>query len=330
MGSETQVSVENLDEVDEQEAAQLAAEEAAMAAEDAQHAAAAPPGEEVEQTVATDAATTGAATEGETTATAEADPAAATTTTETPAEPAPKVVAGVASKDGKTVLPYAALQGARKEASQYRQRAARAEQELADLKAGKKPAEGAELTDEYLQEVAADFPQLAPLVKAVQRSAQAAPAAKPDQSDDNEAADDPVQSAIDTVPLLAAWQAEDPEKWERAKALDRALDGSRPWKGKPLEERFAHVTQLVAKEFDIQVEATAPAPPAPPPTPAKKTPDAVIAGAKRNAPNTLSDFKGGAPDATRENIERMPAPQQMQRFENMSDDAIEAYLRKVG
>ena len=55
-------------------------------------------------------------------------------------------VAGVASKDGARVLPYAALQAERRSARQANGRATRAEQELeaarqqiADLKAGKAP-----------------------------------------------------------------------------------------------------------------------------------------------------------------------------------------------
>lgn len=313
------MSVENLDEVDQDEAAMLAAENAAMAAENAEH------GMLADGDVADEAADPEAKQD---------EPAAVAeeTAAEAVAEPATAKATVVLGKDGTTVLPYGALKGARRETQQMRVRAERAEQELADLKAGKTAtdADGNELTDEYLAEVAADFPQLAPLVKAVQISAKAAPkAAERDQSDDNEAADDPLQDAIDAVPLLAGWQAEDPEKWERAKALDRALDGSPKWKGKPLEERFAHVSRLVAAEYDIQVEQQAAAPPAIPTT-SRKTPEQAIQSATRAAPNTLSDFKSGATDASRESIERMAPVQQVNKFERMSDDEIDAYLRKAG
>lgn len=238
----------------------------------------------------------------------------------------PVKVSGVLAKDGVTVLPYGALKGARQEARLYRERANRAEQELADLKAGKTPeaSESERLTDAEVEELAADFPQLAKLAKVVARASQAAPAAQaPTEPDES----DPLQDAIDSVPLLAEWQAADSDKWERAKALDRALEGSPKWKDKPITARFAHVAGLISAEYDIQTPV-ATAPSAAPTH--RKPPEQVIGAAARNAPNTLSDFKGGAPDASRDSIDRLPPVQQMNRMEKMSDSEIEAYLRKVG
>lgn len=321
------MSVENLDEVDKDEADLLAAERAAMAAEDAADGRV-EKDEADDETATLEATATDEAAEA-VAASGEADPAVATTTTETPADPVSKpVVTGVMSKDGATVLPYGALKGARRDAAQFRQRAERAEQELADIKAGKKAdPEGDGLTPEYLAEIEADFPQLKPLVTAVAKAA-AKPATTAVASE-TEDAGDPLQDAIDSVPLLAGWQAEDPEKWERAKALDRALNGSPKWKDKPLEQRFAHVSRLVAAEYDIQDEQPAVVAPANP-TPSRKSPEKAIESAARAAPNTLSDFKGGGAEASRDNLDRMPATQQMRKFEDMSDADIETYLRKVG
>lgn len=237
-------------------------------------------------------------------------------------------IAGVLAKDGKTVLPYGALKGARQEARQYRDRAARAEQELADLKAGKKaePEETEGLTAQEIDDLAADFPQLKKLATVVARVSQAAPAA-PAAHEPADDTGDALQDAIDSVPMLAGWQATDPDKWDRAKAIDRALDGSPKWKDKPLAARFEHVAKLVADEFDIQTQAAAASTAAPT---NRKAPDQVIQEAKRNAPNTLSDFKGGAADPSRESIARMPPAQQMRKMEDMTDSEIDAYLRKVG
>lgn len=263
---------------------------------------------------------------------AEAAPAAAEAPAAEPVKPA-----GIASKDGKAVLPYAALKGARAETKHEREKRLEVEaerdalrQQLADYKAGKAPEADA-ISDEYLKEVEADFPQLAPLVKTIRATskevetlrASKAPAAK-EEADDS----DPLQEAIDSVPLLATWQAEDPEKFGRAVAIDRALEGSPKWQGKPLAERFAHVARQVATEFDIQIHDNTPPPT--PPTKAKQDPEKAIQSATRVAPNTLSDFKGGAPDAQRDSIDRLPAHRQMSQVAKMSDADIDAWLAKVG
>jgi hypothetical protein len=303
---------------------EMAALEAAMAAEDQAHGAGQVAGDEP--------ATENAPAEGETTEQAAEPPVVETAPApaadpDKPAEPA-AVVAGVLAKDGKTVLPYGALKGARREAQTYRQRAERAEQELADLKAGKKPEADADaLTPEELAEMATDFPQLGKLARIVAKvsSQQAAPTPQAAEPDDDA---DPVQEAIDAVPLLADWQAGDADKFAAAIAADNALRNSPKWKDQPLTARFAHVAKLVAAEYDIQTPAAA-ASPTPAPT-NRKNPEAVIQAAARAAPNTLSDLKGGAPDPSRDSIDRMPAAQQMRRMEDMSDAEIDAYLRKVG
>lgn len=253
-----------------------------------------------------------------------------------PAAGGPKV-AGVASKDGKKVLPYAALQGARRETQQERaariaaeQRAAALEQELADLKAGKKPVN----EDEHLDEVLTDYPSMKPVVDEVRelrKKLAAAPAPAP-RSEPGEEADPQttVQEAIDTVPLLAEWQHADREKFQRAVQFDKVLQSSPKWQGKPLEARFKEAARLTAQEFDLQFEDDDDTTPTPnPPSGSRKKPDEVIEGAGRNRPNTLSDFKGGAPDKT-DSLERLPAPRQLARFDEMTDEEIEAHLRRTG
>lgn len=331
----------NLSELDPDSPEYEAAVEAALRAEDEEHGKAASAveseGEQPEQTATTDGAP---ATE----VTTEAQPQpAAEPSPEKPAKPA-----GVLSKDGKHVLPYGALQGARREAQAERQareaaeaRAADLEQQVADLRAGKKPttAEGEDLTPEQLAEIETDFPALAPLVAKVKRDseelkAMRKPAAAPAASQEAEDTSDPLQDAIDSVPLLAEWQASKDEKWERAKAIDRALEGSPKWKGKPLEDRFAHVARQVAGEFDIPVDDE-PAPDTtstnkPPAKAGKQPPEKVIQAAARTAPNTLSDFKGGAPDPSRDAIDRMPPQRMLARMSEMTDDEIDALLAKAG
>lgn len=280
----------------------------------------------------------------------EAEPTAAVATEpdheqQPAAEPAKEAKpTGVLSKDGTRVLPYGALKGAREETQAERKARLAAEQErdalrqeLADLKAGKKPSseDGDDMTPEQLQEIVTDFPALAPLVNKVKKAdemlrqvtARSQPTAT--QQEEQDQSDDPLQTAIDSVPMLAGWQGEKGPQWKRAIELDKAFEHSPKWKDKPLAERFAHVTKLVADEFDIQIEDD---------TPSQQTtqarvktdPAQVVKGAQRANPNTLSDFKGGAPDPSRDSLDRMPAARALNRVSEMSDDEIEKWLAKNG
>ncbi len=272
------------------------------------------------------------------------------------ASPATPKVAGVSSKDGKTVLPYAALQAERRAARSAAGRAEAAEralaetrQQLEDLKAGKQPPPKASelegMTEAELEEIKQDFPGMAKLVdvalatarqlaelKKAGKSAAGEAAATAEQDEEAEA-----EEAIDSNPVLLGWMT-DPkhaDKFERAKVLDRALEGSPKWKDKPLAERFAHVTKLVADEFDIELpKADTPEPePEPQPQatkPPKADPTAALQKAQRVAPNTLSDFKGGSADPNSERIENLPAQRMLSRFEDMSDAEIDAHLAKFG
>lgn len=253
-----------------------------------------------------------------------------------PEEPAKPL--GIASKDGKGLLPYAALKGARAETRRERDLRSQVEserdalkQQLEDLRAGKDPEAG-EITEEYLQGVEADFPALIPLIKTMRATSKEVETlrAKATQVTVREAEteDDPVQEAIDSVPLLAEWQAADPEKWERAKAIDRAFEGSPKWKDKPLAARFAHVAKQVADEFDIKSEADTP--PLTTPTKPRQDPEKAIQSAKRAAPNTMSDFKGGSADSPDLSIDKMPANRQLSHVMKLSDAEIEAWLAKSG
>lgn len=269
----------------------------------------------------------------------------------------PPSVAGVLGKGGKAVLPYTVLKGAREEArreriarTQAEERAAQLEREIADLKAGKKPDDEAE--DDGLDEFAVDFPSAKKLVDELRelRKKVAQPSAAPKQQEGPQGNDaqqeDPavaLQEAIDSVPLLAEWQHTDPDKWARAIEHDRVLSTSNKWKGKPVTERFEHVARIVADEFDVPYPAptrqteddtdakkTRQEPNKQQPSRSRTDPNEAVKGAKRTAPNTLSDFKGGAPDNSRDPIERLPATAQVDKFAGMSDDEIDAYLARLG
>lgn len=250
--------------------------------------------------------------------------------------------AGVASKDGKHVLPFAVVQSARAErrAERDARLAAEAErdalrQQLEDLRAGKQPTVSAddELEAE-IAEAAADYPLLGKLYehnKALRAEVQAAigkrsdaPADKADKADPDS---DPLQDDIDAVPALAEWQATDAEKFEAAKLIDAALLRSPKWQSKPQVERFQEVARKVAEQFDIQINEPAPQGRT---TPNKADPKAVIAGAARAAPNTLSDFKTGTPDNNVGRLDKLPPQRAMARMTQMTDAEIDEHLARFG
>lgn len=326
----------NLDDLDPDSPEFDAAVEAAQAVEDAEREAAArtaaqagdddqdPP----EQGAAEDATPAAAAN------------APATTEPEKQSRPS-----GVLSKDGKTVLSFAVVQSARAEKAAERQArlAAEAErdalrQQIEDLKAGKAPTtQVADTLDDEIAEAAADFPLLARIHEANKDLRKEIDAlkgkggTKPEPEGDGTPEKSPaeaLQDDIDAVPALAEWQAADREKWTRAVEIDKALINSPKWRGKSQVERFAHVTRLVADEFDIQIEDTAPEPQST--TPNRANPKEVIANARRTAPNTLSDFKSGAPEANEARLDRLPVHKALARMEDMSDEDIERHLAKFG
>ena len=291
---------------------------------------------------------------------AEKEPAAtpltpeASATPEKPATTTAEAVGGVASKDGKKVLPYVVLSSAREETRKERTARIAAEEEAKQLRSeneslrsGKQPAAADESPSE--EEVAQAPPKVAAALTAAQRRTQEleqenealrtkvpAPAAPPRSPQEE------VDEAIDQIPLLATWRATEPEKFARAVAVDKVEKDSPKWKGKSYAERFEAVTRKVAAEYDVEYPEDAPTPaaaraaaPAPaaattPPGRPRKDPDEVIAAATQKTPNTLSDFKGGAVSKDETRIGNLSPLRQEAALESMSDDDLERYLRRLG
>ena len=255
-----------------------------------------------------------------------------------PEKPDAAPAAGVKSKDGNHVLPFAVLQSARleKKAERDARLAAEAErdalrQQLEDVKAGKKPTVTAdEELEAEIAEASADFPLLGKLYeqnKTLRAEVQAVAGKRGDAAQPGKAAPaaDLLQDDIDAVPALAEWQATDGEKFEAAKLIDAALLRSPKWQSKPQVERFREVARKVAEQFDIQIEDPSPSPR----TPSKADPRAAVANAARTAPNTLSDFKGGAAD-NGGRVENLPGRQLRARIDDMTDDELDAHLARLG
>jgi hypothetical protein len=266
-----------------------------------------------------------------------ADPAALDAGGDAKPDTQPEKVMGVASKDGTRILPYAALQAERRSARAYQgkyESTAReledAKQLIADMKAGKTPESGA-ITESDVIQAEEDFPELGKKMRALFEQNKELESSNPASNarTDQEPSDDPLQEAIDQVPLLVEWQHGDVEKFGRAQEFDRALVNSPKWRDKPAVERFEHVAKLVAEEYDIEIPVAKPSNTTKPmPSPDLKT---VVASATRAAPNTLSDFKGGAvADHGTADLTKMGSTAMLGRFMDMTDAEIDAQLARLG
>lgn len=260
-------------------------------------------------------------------------------------QPTPEKLAnpeGVLSKDGKVVLSYGILAATRRDREAAKDRASLAEakvseleQQLADIKAGKNAEEVEPLTEQELTELSEYDPRAAKAYKAAQDKAELA-IAKASEMEKNmkpaqkaEFIEDPVQEAIDSIPVLAEWQATDAAKFNLAVEHDKLLRAIPKWQGTTpelLQKRFAEVVRRTSS--DLEIEETVDAPQTKPTS--KADPAKVIAEAKRTAPNTLSDFKGGSGADTDDRMDRLTPQRQLNRMNGMSDADIDKYLAKLG
>lgn len=257
---------------------------------------------------------------------------------------------GILSKDGTRVLPFSALQAERRAHRAAAGKAATLEEELAeakklieDLKAGKTTVDGEAITEADVKQMEEDFPekgkQLRKLFERANNAereaadAKASAKAKASAGAEDPLADNPIQDAIDGIPLLLDWQMNDKEKFARAVEHDDVLKKSPKWVGKTYDERFAEATRRTADEYDIEFEKPkAPSPKAGDKPAAKPQPTAAeaAAAAKRKPPESLSEFKGGS-SAEHGQINPNAAPHVLlKHFESMTSDEQDAWLERHG
>lgn len=227
-----------------------------------------------------------------------ATPAAAETTQP---EPAP---AGVATRDGKHVIPYTVLEQERQQRRDAEKRAAEMQAELQRLKeAGatsqqQSAAIESMFSAEELEELAEDAPAvkklhdaytaLAAKVKADEAAKEAERAARQqavqDESQDVAAAQ--ANAALAPLPLLTKWRDAGGGLWQDAVALDKQLVNDPAWAAKSMAERFAEVQSRIATQYGIPIPGTPAPSPDPTPTPQQPKPAAEVLP-------TLTDFNGG-------------------------------------
>jgi hypothetical protein len=265
--------------------------------------------------------------------------------------------AGIATKDGKHVIPYSVLKSERERATRAEQLAQEMKERVEALEAmvksgnqGAKDGESArtdqqtpaadQLSKEDLESLKEDFPTVYKAVMASMAKAQALEAklqpveetVRNAQEDQARTAADTVQDAIDSVPKLAHIQANNPEAFELAKEFDANLRALSAWAGRSLAERFQKVSEMVEAAIGpIEIPG---AKPTSQPS-AEDLRKAAIARAssasKRDVPTSLSEFPAGQAPATDERaaVEQLSALQLAEKFSKMSSDDMDAYFRAL-
>lgn len=258
---------------------------------------------------------------------------------------------GVATKDGKHVIPYSVLKSERERANRAEQLAREAQERLDALEkaaAGAKNGEGArteqqtelpevvDLSPEDLASLKEDFPTVYKALMATQAATKAVEArlSKPVeeiQAERQRTVVESVQDAIDSVPKMAHIQATDKATFELAKQFDATLRALPAWADKPLAERFAKVVEMVEATNGAIELPTSQKQPSP-----GEMKAAALALAKQSAkktgtsvPTSLSDFPAGDPpvQSNEDEMEKLTPMQLAEKFSRMTPDQMDAYFQ---
>lgn len=271
-------------------------------------------------------------------------------------EPEPE---GVATKDGKHVIPYSVLKSERDRATRAEQLANEMAEKVKALEAAQSGNQGAkqgesartdqqqptvsDLSPEDLAALKEDFPtvykaMMVSMAAAERLAAQLQPVqetVRNAEAEKERTAQESVQDAIDSVPKLAHIQASNKEAFELAKQFDATLRTQKAWADKPLSERFAKVAEMVESTIGpIDV-------PGGKPTSQPNAEDlrkAAIAKAAQAAkasrtdvPTSLSEFPAGqnAAQDEREAAESLTPLQLAAKFSSMSPEQMDAYFQTL-
>ena len=234
----------------------------------------------------------------------------------------------IMAKNGQHTIPYEVLEQARNEAKQLREQLAASQQAQAERdklralleKNGIDPtADPDSISKEELERLEQDFPELSKhfntLTNKIQKLEQQA---APQQA---QSTIDPVQAALQAVPVLAEWRDGDQDRFDMALTIDERLQSDPAWINKPLEARFAEVARRTNLAFGDEVEA----PPAKAPSKAEEKPADFI-------PSSPSEI-GQSHQAPATGLERygaMTHAELIGEMGNMTDAQIEALLEQSG
>lgn len=265
---------------------------------------------------------------------------------------------GIATKDGKHIIPYSVLKADRDRATRAEDALRAVQGQLTALQqtAGqgvkegepavpRQEADASGMSDEDMAALKEDFPTVYKGLMAMQAQAALLQSQLKPVQDSVRSAEqiqqltvaEQVQDAIDSTPKLAHIMASDQAAYDLAKQFDNTLKANPAWADKPLSERFAKVIEMVELThgaITVPGQAT--------PQPAQKTAEQLkqeakaVASAAAQAGNTkvptsLSDFPAGqhAANDEQEAISNMTPLQIAQKFASMTPDKLEAYLQNL-
>jgi hypothetical protein len=272
-------------------------------------------------------------------------------------------IEGVLTKDGQHVIPYAEMERRINEATESKEAEAVARKAAEDyahqleanirevndrIKAleagGAKPADAPvtmELPKELMDTLKSEFPTIAKAVEAQQALLKHAAekleavekrigSAERERTQDVESE---VESLIGRVPELQAWREKTPYLFARAQAVegdlfkDKAFMDAHPELQNDDVARYKEVVKRVKQEIGL--------PATPDPSPEDKRTeqekaDAIVAGTKPTAPNSLSDLPAGKPPSTpSESLENLSAVEIGNRFMGMTPEKIQEQLARL-
>lgn len=250
--------------------------------------------------------------------------------------------AGVASRDGKHIIPYGELRSAR-------ERAARAEimaqeltaklealqNEISTGRASKTRAIADIVDDETLNGLREDAPEVASVIdKLIERNQELSERIQTTgQHEDIESrvqAVVSVEDAINAIPKLSHVRASDPATFMAIAEIDTVLGKQDRWKDQPLVDRFqAAVRMYEAANGDIEAPGNVRRLPVD--TDARVEKAVAKAQAQTSGPSTLSDIPGGEPAAnTREDaLTSLSSTALTERFMQMTPEQIETELARL-
>jgi hypothetical protein len=262
---------------------------------------------------------------------------------------------GVATKDGKRIIPYTVLEQERRKNHELERLARDQAERLKQLEqpggqpAGQKPQESAVtiLSEEELQELEEELPAIGKLFRAQQTQLQSLgqtvqTLAQERQTREEEGARTvqmTVQEAIDASPKLAYLQSleeTDPIKWERAVRFDSTLRADPEWAEKSFSERFEKVVQLYEATYgpvDLPGQPAASVQSVKQPSQADLAKQAAEKLKSKTAvPTSLSAIPGGATPATDDVLGAFASktgPELTADFMRMTPAQIDAALARL-
>lgn len=267
------------------------------------------------------------------------DAAAATPATAPATEGTPE---GIASRDGKHIIPFWRLADAEAKAKEAADRVKELEAQLASGTAATSQADApALLSEEELADIERDLPAIGKMLRASQAQISTLSKTVGDLNARKTAEDQDeatviagqISEAIAATPKLAHLQATNPQGWTRAVEIDGMLRGKPEWQDKPFAERFAQVVKGYESLYGAIDAPAAAASPQDTQAAIQAKADAALASAAKGGavPKSTSDIPGGAippVDEAAAMLEKS-GPQLTAEFMAMTPEQIEAKLNRL-